>query len=343
MANRWVWSPDHISSNADVAREFGQADNAVLPETSNNRYGTRNLRFRGGIGQVGACTKYLYADYSELYFGAAAWWGDTATRTNFQFLENATGHVWVRRNGTTGLLEAGTGVSGLVATGSTPIPLSEWHFIEVYVKIADSGGRIIVKLDQRNSSVDYEIDYTGDTKNGGTGVINRLYFDGDNGTAHLRLTDFYVNDTTGTINNSWMGDMTVATLYPNGAGSSTQLNPSAGANWQNVDDAATDGDTSYNYSSAVGVKDLYGLSDTGPEVSAVFALSVLAVARKDTAGARTARTLIKSGAVEVEGGDITLLDAYATSATSHDLDPDGDVEWTKAALDALEAGILVEA
>lgn len=346
MACRWIWSPDHISSVDDLIREWGAAGvnggSSISGDT--NRYGIRNVKFRGGIGIAGFATKFLPGSFDEFYFGLAARWQENVTRSHFTFSENGTTQIGVRRNGSTGLLEAYT-AAGVIATGTTFIPAGEWHFVEVYGLIADSGGRIIVKMDQRFDSTDYEIDFTGDTKTGGTtGVVNRVDFDGDSNTDHMRLTDFYLNDPEGDFNNSWMGDMAVYTLRPNAVGDQTDFTPSpAVANWQNVDDNATDGDSSYNESpNAVGTKDLYELEDSSVEVQAVFAVQVSVVARKQPAGPRGSRTLIKSGTTEDEGLDQILLDNYTTDETVYDFNPDTGNGWNKAGLDSLQAGVKVQ-
>ncbi|HXS47890.1 MAG TPA: hypothetical protein VN756_10560 [Solirubrobacterales bacterium] len=347
MACVWLWSPDHINSVTDIIRELG-ASNAVggvNVSTASPRYGTKNIRFSSGIGINGNCTKFLPGSYSEFYFGSAAFWASTATQSNFGFRENDTAHVIVRRNGTSGLLEAVT-AAGVVGTGTTVINENEWHFVEVYCLIADSGGRIIVKLDQRFSSTDYEIDFTGDTKAvGTTGVVNRVHFIADSGGgSNFRITDLYFNDTTGDENNSWMGDMTVTTLYPNGAGDDTDFTPTpAVANYLNVDETSTDEDSSYNESpNEVDSRDLYTLTDTGVEVQAIFAVQVSVIARKQPAGPRGTRSLIKSGTVTVEGDDHILLDNYTTQETVHDVDPNTGVAWNKAGVDALQAGVKVQ-
>lgn len=346
MACQWLWSPDHINTAADIQRELGDANDVggVAVTTANNRYGARNLRFSGGIGINGFAIKYLPGQYTEFYFGSAARWEEASSRPNFQFNENTTIHFYVRRNGTTGLLELVTD-AGVVATGTTVIPLSEWHFLEVYGLIDDTNGRVIVKLDQRFSSTDYEIDYTGDTKGASTtGFVNRIRFDGNNGNSQLKITDLYFNDTTGDFNNSWMGDMAVFTLRPNGVGDQTDFTPTPTvANYLNVDDTVSDGDSTYNESpNAVGTKDLYEMEDSSVEVQAVFAVQVSVIARKQPAGPRGHRTLLKVGTTESEGTDEILIDNYTTKETVYDFNPDTGNGWNKAGLDSIQAGVKVQ-
>lgn len=63
-------------------------------------------------------------------------------------------------------------------------------------------------------------------------------------------------------NNDFLGDVHVEALYPTAAGrtqttDNTPWTPSAGANWQNVDDHPPDEDVTYNSAEAAGQRDTY--------------------------------------------------------------------------------------
>src|SRR6185437_13665423 len=53
------------------------------------------------------------------------------------------------------------------------------------------------------------------------------------------------------------GDLRVECVMPNGPGAHTQFTPSAGANWQNVDEVPPDDDTTHNDSSTAGQLDTF--------------------------------------------------------------------------------------
>ncbi|HEX2594757.1 MAG TPA: hypothetical protein VHL34_24855 [Rhizomicrobium sp.] len=76
----------------------------------------------------------------------------------------------------------------------------------------------------------------------------------------VRAADMYFLDGVAP-NNSYLGDLSIGYILPNGAGNSTQWTPSAGANWQCVDEVPPNGDTDYNATSTAGNLDLYTYQD----------------------------------------------------------------------------------
>ena len=60
------------------------------------------------------------------------------------------------------------------------------------------------------------------------------------------FSDLYVCDSTGAANNSFLGDVRVVCVFPNGAGASTQFTPNgAGTNWQCVNEVSEDAGTTF--------------------------------------------------------------------------------------------------
>lgn len=332
MANVWLFAPDHMES-AGLDFVFGtQRQSGVTVSTANPRYGTSYLQ----TGSSNNVAEKEFTGMSEFYMGMAV--RVPAARTLWEMREGGTIHLAVRVNAT-GNIEVVRSGSTVIATGTATLSFNSWYFVELYALIADSGGRAVVRVGQPASgSPVNDVDFTGDTRNGGTGVFSRLRITGNS----VSRTDFYVNDTSGSVNNSWWGDMAVACLRPDGAGNSTQFTPSAGSNWQNVDDTAQNGDTDFNSSGTAGDKDLYTMSDLPSGASAVLAVRVEMAARKDDAGARAGRTVIRTGATDYEGSDIALPDTYAFHGTTYDVSPNTGSAWTVANVNALEAGAKVQ-
>lgn len=105
--------------------------------------------------------------------------------------------------------------------------------IECYFKLADAGGRIVVKLDGVTV-----IDYTGDTKPGADTTFDcfRLGYRGAGGgtTANAYWDDFVVDNATGEGN--WIGNSYIKGHAPTGAGATTSWDPSTGSNYACVDE-----------------------------------------------------------------------------------------------------------
>jgi hypothetical protein len=73
----------------------------------------------------------------------------------------------------------------------------------------------------------------------------------------------------------------------------------------------------------------------------VFGIRVTSWARKDDAGAASFRNGIFSDATVANGADQALSTSYASYSDIFQDDPDGDVQWTTAAIDALKVQVEV--
>ncbi len=251
-----------------------------------------------------------------------------------------TQHITVVRNTTNGFLEIRRGSNGgtLLASGSTPILLSTWNYIEVSCTISDTVGEVHVRL---NGSTTDEASYTGDTKNGGAATsIDRLYFNID----RCRMADMYVLDGTGSAPlNAFLGDITVRTLTPNGNGTYSQLTNSAGNSTNNytyVDEHPYAG-ADYVGSATIGQKDTYAISDLPAGVSTVYAMQVTGVMAKSDATLAQARYVVRSGGSDYGGTSRALSTSYVTYSDVFTTDPATGVAWTPAGINAVETGMEV--
>jgi len=129
------------------------------------------------------------------------------------------------------------------------------------------------------------------------------------------------------------------------AGTVTWGNVSGQSNWATVDQNPNDGALSYLFDAVVGHEDLYAFPVLSAPPSAIYAVAVKASLAKSDAGVKTASVRLKSGATDSAGTGGTAL-APGTSfgwMTSHyERDPNGNIAWTKTALDAAQAGVKVE-
>jgi len=116
-------------------------------------------------------------------------------------------------------------------------------------------------------------------------------------------------------------------------------------NYYEVASQPVQGMQSYVFDSVVGHEDLYAFPVLSAPPSAIYAVAVKANLSKSDAGAKTASVRLKSGATDSAGSGGTAL-APGTSfgwMTSHyERDPNGNIAWTKTALDAAQAGVKVE-
>ncbi len=127
---------------------------------------------------------------------------------------NTNGTLFFSRNGTT-----------IGSTSSYQIVYGTWNYIEFKAILSTSGsGTCEARV---NTAV--QLTATSVTNATTTNQAAAVKFQTQSNTTPAGAADFYVVDTSGSINTSYLGDVTVAEIYPNGAGvnSAWTSNPAA--------------------------------------------------------------------------------------------------------------------
>ena len=118
------------------------------------------------------------------------------------------------------------------------------HHVEVKIVNHASAGSVQIKVDGVTVGTLTGLAISSDN------ITSILYGSGNNTVKYDNL--FIADD--------FVGEMYSILCSPT-SDNSVQFTPSAGSNYQNVDDTAQDGDSTYNESSTVGHKDLFGFAD----------------------------------------------------------------------------------
>lgn len=235
------------------------------------------------------------------------------------------------------VIKRGTYSGTTLGTSTTVISPDMWYLLELHVVISDSSGvaqlKIDGNLDINASSVDTK---PGTISNIGSIIIGAYgsyvlygYFD-----------DIAINDTTGSVNNSWIGQGGIYALTPNGAGTSTQLTPSSGANYTCVDDIPPDDDTSYVESNVQDEIDTYALSASAGE-GMISAVQWLARAKANSTGTTAVTRVLRINGTNYVGGDNIVSTSYVYKTDILEKNPDDSAAWEYTDLDAMEAGVKV--
>lgn len=243
------------------------------------------------------------------------------------FMYNKGTHVVEVRRGD----EGGT----LLATGSIPCPKGSWYCHEIHVVIDNDAGEVETKVDGVS---DIDID-SQDTQNTSYAEIAKflLGLDENDRSAWGYYDDIAINDPTGSDNNSWIGRGGIYGLFPEGAGAHTDLAPSAGANWQCVDEKPPNDDTDYVASDQVGDVDTYELADLVPTEGGITAVQWITRAKLAEAGAGNFQRVLRHDGVDYNGSDLAVDISYRYFTEIFDQAPDA-TNWSIAKVNALEAG-----
>lgn len=177
----------------------------------------------------------------------------------------------------------------------------------------------------------------------------RISWNTDGGSVVL-IDDVFALDSTGSLNNDFLTKPPlIMGALPSAAGNQSDWTPDAGANYTNVDDAATTTtDTDKVVSSTVSDVDLYNYANfpfVHTSGTSVVGVQVMSSAAMVASGSRTIRVRVRESASEATGSNVTISDLILdTYRQMFDQNPTGTpAPWTKATVEAAEFGIEVQA
>ena len=145
-----------------------------------------------------------------------------------------------------------------------------------------------------------------------------------------------------TISDDIMGDVIIDTVRPVGNGVAQDWVANTGTTSGAIDDpnGASDGDTTYISSSVSGDKSEFTLGDLSGSSAAILAVQPRVKLKKTDAGPRPYRAYLLSAAAVANGSIVDAPTAYGWSLGDIiELNPDGSVDWTDSAVNALEVGL----
>jgi hypothetical protein len=332
---RYMDSFDHYAT-ADLPLKYTRVSNVPSIHAGNGR--------RGAALQV-TSTDYVLkmldgqatwivgaAFYTDVLQAAAlfALWDAGALQVDLRL--KTDGNLQVTRNAT------------VLGTGTTPLAISTFYYVELKVKIHSSTGTIDVQVNGTSL-----ISLTGqNTQNTGNATANQVLIGasaGNTGSATFRFDDLYICDGQGSVNKDFLGDSRVDCYLPTGNGSNSAFTNNSGNstnNYTHVNEASQDGDTSYVADATVSDIDSYAITGLTHNPSSIFGLQTNLIAKKDDAGARSICPLLYRSATAHAGTGIALS-AYTDLNQIYEQDPATSATWTKANINATEFGEKVSA
>ena len=267
---------------------------------------------------------------SEMYF-AFIWRPASATysRCLLTLFNSGTSMIRVGRNYSTNEMRVFVGAVE-VADSSIVTPTENTNYLmELWVTIANSGGRIVLKMDGVTV-----IDFTGDTQTGADTQFNqvRLGSDGVDRT-NCYFDNFIMDDA------SWIGDTNIQAVVPTGAGNTTGWTPSVGNNWECVDEKPAS-DVDYVSINANDITDTYVTGNLAGTIGAVKCVQVQSRMRADGAPTPTnLKLVVRSGAADYLSGNKAVLVSEKSLWNLWETDPADAGAWTEADVNAMEIGI----
>jgi hypothetical protein len=179
-----------------------------------------------------------------------------------------------------------------------------WYYIEWKIKPDNSTGSTEVRVNG-----ELWCSFTGDTLQS-AGPIDHVVLSAQDYYSYM--DDFYVLDTSGTVNNNFLGPCMVEGLLPNANTTDKDFVTSTGTDhYALVDDVPCDENTSYVDGDTTGDKDIWQYENLSQIDSDVHGVQVWTCAAA-TSGSYTAKTVADDGTTENADTGLTV------SATTYD-------------------------
>jgi hypothetical protein len=256
-------------------------------------------------------------------------WSDARATLHLSGQFDSSGHFMLMRGDWNGTL---------LQTSTVAIPvITAWRSLQFKVRIHDTLGEVIIKLDGVTA-----INFTGDTRNGGTstspdGVGIRSKY------GQAKWDDVVVYDTTGPYNNSWPGQVSIAGLRPIGNGALSALVGSDGNSTDNyaLVDEVPASSADYVGSGVTGARDTYDVT-TLTKVGTIVGVQSYVYAAKSDAGTRFFKHIRRTSGGSVDGSSAQPLSTTYLLYGGPIWETQADASaWTVAAVNSHEFGVEV--
>lgn len=176
------------------------------------------------------------------------------------------------------------------------------------------------------------------------GALDAISNMSNTNTRNLDYDDVYILDGSGTTLNDFLGDCRVDARVPSGAGvPAVGWTPSAGANWQCVDEmppaAAPNGDVDYVSVLTTGATDTYAVQDVAVPGATIYGVQMCLSVKKADAGLCLVAPVIRHAGTTYEGGSANPGTTYAFATTQYSNNPGTGAPWVEADFNAAEFGV----
>jgi len=282
------------------------------------------------------------ASANTVFVGLAIAFSSAGAADVFNLYDGATVQVTLRYDPTTQVFTVyRNGVQGsgtLIATSGTVVMnVGVWYFIETKVVISDTGS---VQIKVNGTSV-----YTSgsiDTLQSVTAQATKIGLAEFTTSASPLIDDLFVNDNSGSLNNDFIGEQRIKTIYPTAEGALGQFTPSTGTDNALVVDETLVNTTDYNSDATVGDYDTFVFQDIAT-TDTVKAVQITMAHQKDDVGAKEIAPVVRLAATNYDGTAVALSASWVMSKQIYETNPNTAVAWTAANVNDAEFGYKVAA
>lgn len=257
-----------------------------------------------------------------------------ATTSFLSFYDGNTLAIKFDYSTTSGEISVYRGATLLGTTSGAGISVGNWTYVEVKVKCHDSTGTVEI----RTGSIERLNLTAQDTQIGTHAYYDRVAI---NPSSHGYIDDLYVCDTTGSVNNDWVGIRKVIGIFPNADTATADWIPDTGVEHYSRVNEQDEG-TGW-LTGVLDDTDLWAYDDLTGLVS-INGIQINTIGRNLTATQMTLVTPINSGGTVYEDAGVPF--GTNSNLNQHrivETDPNTGIAWTQSNLNSATVGIKVGA
>lgn len=345
MATLWLDGFDHYGTSSTVGKTnalkgaYEAIDSTIQIDANKPRTGAGG--FHRTLTSIAQWRKALPVNRDKLFMGMAHYLANiTSSDGTYSFCVFRTAaNTQICRfdlgsNGRVRIVNLNGGTTVVAESDPTKFLAGAWQHVECMCHVNGASGSAEVRVNGAVVASVSGIDFGSTQLNQvSAGSISA----GSGGATDWWQDDLRIGDDQGGVDDDFMGDRRIFTYFPDADGSPQAWTPDTGSDaYARVDEAAPDDDTSYVQAAASGDKCTLTFPTIDAGIVAVGAVAFVSYMKKtDTGDAPYRVNVISNG--QTENGD-----TYAPGITYQyapqqifNLNPDGDIPWTPAAVNAL--------
>lgn len=335
---------DHYAT-ADLPKKWDNYYGMVISSGSYGSLGTVSRRGSGGVyGDANQMklNKYVSPNsntmiagmaFKSIPFGFVFGFGTTtcplvivklsSTSISAQRVNTSSGNWWE-------ITYSSTAIGSAAAISLSTVT---WYYLECKVYSHSSLGTIEAHI---NGAEVLNVSGVDTTKSGVS--MDAVGFCGPGGGG-IAIDDFYVCDSSGSVNNDFLGDVRVDVHYPTAEGNAHDWTPSTGANNAALIDETAPNTTDYNSTNTLNAVDTFVTEDLKNTGANLLAVQTNLFHSKEDVGTCLIAPVARPVSTDIVGSNIAPSDSsYTYGLTVYNTNPGNSAPWTEAAFNATEFG-----
>lgn len=324
-----------VSADFETGNRWNAAGTSALTTTGGARGGGGITSVSGTQGVIGQ----LPATHDTLITGF--WWKMSALPSNTRdVLRYSRGGTAAGNTQVNLRLDVVGRLVMYLDASTTPLGWSRslllantWYFIEWKVNMTNTGSaelRINGYTEFSFSGVDCQAEAS-------SGADNVVIGSGSTNITQTYDDIYVLNDSGSSPWNNFLGPLYIDQITPSGDNTVVGT-PSAGSNYQCVDETTTNGDTDYVSFNSSGQIDLYDMNTLSVTPTSIFAVQPYIFVRDDGVSVNT-RTKMKNGTTTSNGTSRATTTSYQMWVDIYETNPDTTSAWTKTNIDNIITGV----